>query len=50
MMPLVYEIELLETNKRILRVLRELEKTLKDILEELRKLNDAVECLLKDRS
>jgi len=48
MMPLVYEIELLETNKRILRVLRELEKTLKEILEELKKLNSAAESLLKD--
>ena len=49
-MPLVYEIELLETNKRILRVLRELEKTLNEILEELRKLNGTVECFLKGHS
>jgi len=39
MIPLVYEIKLLETSKRILRVLEDLEKTLKEILEELRKLN-----------
>jgi len=44
-MPLVYEIEMLEVNKRILKNLKELNSLMQKLIEELKELNENLQAL-----